>query len=739
MYVPALAGMASHEEGHRNYQHPDRTGRDYHRDLDNFSAWVIFTSITALAIDPRFWDGLNAGDECLLFRQEDFEKPITSKALQTLEKNGNLQLQALVSHFRSVLSLPLSRIPSLDGSVLDHPKGPERNPDQVPESGTPGLPPWLGDRIEQKSGQAGSEPLPTDVPEATINGAEWLYDHLIDDSTTAQPRPPIIQIRDRIALWSSLGVLGVMVVAWAVSLVSSLVFTAIVLLALATISSILVLGYSAAKAAVQDRLKVGRTCLSEIEAEINLSKLERTRLGKPLVPLKRAYDELPKMIDVEAEKLDRNLARTLEWIEAQRRKAKQDEEAAIRAMDAEAEQLGRSLSKRLEWIEARRRKAKQDEEAAIKAMDAEAEQLNQSLARTFEGVEARRRRAKQDEEAAIKQLEHRIGTTVGQLVQKKAALALEEKCEIEGVLLQSRSLHVRTTLSQARLTSSAVSGIGKALVERLRASGVSCAYDVTYGGVRRILGIGEAKANALESWRQRIERLANSTAPSSLSQAEMSRIRGKYATASQSIELQIVLSKEEERNERQQIQQRCAAAGTSLDAEKETARRAFYVKRDALRTKSGKERERLAAESTSLQRTLNAEEELTRRTFDVQRDELRVKSGKERQRLAAESMSLHRTVHAEEGAAKLDHGLQRDAVRAKFDKEKARLVAEYKHEKKKVDEARETLDERIEQLNRSLFQQRIHVRQIELELDRLVDVDPMRYLLFVLLPKWSES
>ena len=86
MYVPALAGMDSHEVGHPNYQRPGRTERDYHPDLDSFSAWVIFTSISALAIDPRLWNLLDAGDECLLFRRADFEKPRASRCSKPWRK-----------------------------------------------------------------------------------------------------------------------------------------------------------------------------------------------------------------------------------------------------------------------------------------------------------------------------------------------------------------------------------------------------------------------------------------------------------------------------------------------------------------------------------------------------------------------------------------------------------------------------------------------------------------------------
>ena len=98
MYVPNLNGMGSHEEGHRNYQHPARRNQ-FDATIDNFSAWVVFISISMLVIDPRLWQSVNGGDECLLFRREDFERPERSKAFQTLDRSGkpNSKLWPLTS------------------------------------------------------------------------------------------------------------------------------------------------------------------------------------------------------------------------------------------------------------------------------------------------------------------------------------------------------------------------------------------------------------------------------------------------------------------------------------------------------------------------------------------------------------------------------------------------------------------------------------------------------------------
>src|SRR5204863_3447178 len=68
MFVPALAGRASHEVGHRNYQHPGRTESDFGIQLDNFSGWMIYLTLVALSIEPGLWSRFGQGDEHILFK-----------------------------------------------------------------------------------------------------------------------------------------------------------------------------------------------------------------------------------------------------------------------------------------------------------------------------------------------------------------------------------------------------------------------------------------------------------------------------------------------------------------------------------------------------------------------------------------------------------------------------------------------------------------------------------------------
>ncbi len=117
MFVPALAGLPSNELGHRNYQHPGRTKTDFGPHLDNFSAWLIDTSLYCLERDPRLWFTLHAGEDCLLFREKDLQDPYSSFAFHELESHPNKEIQERVRFLRSLLALPVEQIPDINSEV----------------------------------------------------------------------------------------------------------------------------------------------------------------------------------------------------------------------------------------------------------------------------------------------------------------------------------------------------------------------------------------------------------------------------------------------------------------------------------------------------------------------------------------------------------------------------------------------------------------------------------------------
>jgi len=114
MYVPKLKGRGSSEIGHTHYQHPERRLSHFGPYVDNFSEWVIYISLKALAKDPKIWDEVNGGDQCLLFRNTDFQDPENSQAFNALYRIEDDNLRLLVDTFKdAVYTYNLEDIPSI--------------------------------------------------------------------------------------------------------------------------------------------------------------------------------------------------------------------------------------------------------------------------------------------------------------------------------------------------------------------------------------------------------------------------------------------------------------------------------------------------------------------------------------------------------------------------------------------------------------------------------------------------
>jgi hypothetical protein len=127
MFVPPLAGLQGNELGHRNYQHPGRQPGEFGLHLDNFASWVIYASLVGLSVDPLLWGRLDGGDECLLFRSQDFADPANSEALAAFESTGDPVLADLAGRLRQFLRTDFSAVPPLspDRAPLPAAKAPE--------------------------------------------------------------------------------------------------------------------------------------------------------------------------------------------------------------------------------------------------------------------------------------------------------------------------------------------------------------------------------------------------------------------------------------------------------------------------------------------------------------------------------------------------------------------------------------------------------------------------------------
>lgn len=113
LYVPCLSMEKSNEIGHPNYQHPARGKDHFGPYLDNFSAHLIDTTLTALCVEPELWRRFDGGDECLLFRRRDLLAPQNSELFSALVQHKDSDVKFRAVHLIQQLNNNITMIPAL--------------------------------------------------------------------------------------------------------------------------------------------------------------------------------------------------------------------------------------------------------------------------------------------------------------------------------------------------------------------------------------------------------------------------------------------------------------------------------------------------------------------------------------------------------------------------------------------------------------------------------------------------
>ncbi len=124
MFVPRLAGRKSNERGLEHYQHPGRTDNHFGRYLDNFSNWVMYTTLVGLGEDRKLWDLVNIADKHLIFSKNDFEHPSRSKTFDILKSHEDKTLRTYATTVENLLQYDVEQIPDFhpDKPVLYPPE-----------------------------------------------------------------------------------------------------------------------------------------------------------------------------------------------------------------------------------------------------------------------------------------------------------------------------------------------------------------------------------------------------------------------------------------------------------------------------------------------------------------------------------------------------------------------------------------------------------------------------------------
>jgi serine/threonine protein kinase len=84
MFVPEIKQLGAAEIGHRNFQHPSRTGANFNSTLDRFSFISLVVALKALERNPDLWDESQSDWDSFVFRASDFSDPASSKIFRKL-------------------------------------------------------------------------------------------------------------------------------------------------------------------------------------------------------------------------------------------------------------------------------------------------------------------------------------------------------------------------------------------------------------------------------------------------------------------------------------------------------------------------------------------------------------------------------------------------------------------------------------------------------------------------------
>ncbi|MFE4913523.1 AarF/UbiB family protein [Streptomyces sp. NPDC056652] len=154
MFVPSLSGQLSNEIGHRNYQSPKRSLEDFDLSVDNFSSWVIYVSLVAIAADAAIWIRLHEPDgDYLILTEDDFENPEGSAHFPALVRHRNPEISEAMTWLKMLCELPLNEIPVLDDRTSH--AGKKHNESKAGDGRYPtnvkrGIPDWLNEHMSAR-------------------------------------------------------------------------------------------------------------------------------------------------------------------------------------------------------------------------------------------------------------------------------------------------------------------------------------------------------------------------------------------------------------------------------------------------------------------------------------------------------------------------------------------------------------------------------------------------------------
>ena len=115
MYVPPMPTGSGEEVGHKHWQHPQRTQKNFGPDMDRFSFIVVDLSLRALIADPGLHNQFCEGGETIIFKANDYADPSGSEIFRILR--GKSDLLAATMDLERVCDAPITQVPTLEDFI----------------------------------------------------------------------------------------------------------------------------------------------------------------------------------------------------------------------------------------------------------------------------------------------------------------------------------------------------------------------------------------------------------------------------------------------------------------------------------------------------------------------------------------------------------------------------------------------------------------------------------------------
>jgi hypothetical protein len=552
MYVPALEGSRGIELGHRNYQHPQRTELDFGAYLDNFSAWLIYASLMALAVQPALWGQLKGGDECLLFRKADFDAPERSAVFRLLKAQPDAQVRALADRIEYFLWLPPDQVPAIGDQ--------EVTPTLADRSAAPSssAPSWIQDYVKQFAGETADE-----FPTIEAGDQSWLEDHVEQRADIGSFRNNVNS--DRYIALS----------AFLIALAVCARFSFLVAPLLAVVAWIGGIGVATLITLGVWRL---RYRMEPVYSAIAALRADLTKVTRERDDVNATFENL------KSKRLRRRTSFTQDGARLQQRESalQSDEQNRLREIDA-------GLQDGLQQITIRMRSASADEGAEKRKL---AETVGGEISRLARDLSALPDQERQE----LTRVDSAIGTTVNSLASQLQQAFARRDGELRTALKEYQDQIVNGHLQRIRLSEASVPGIGPQLKQRLAAAGFVSAGDI---GTRHgsVPGIGAKKWAELHAWRHQLEGpIRTREAPKSLLPHKSASIEQRYEA--QIRQLQQNLSQEQVRlaAAQQTIRTKTHDQKRLLEQQKATAQSSLQQQTAAIEKKFGDQRKQIIAD-----------------------------------------------------------------------------------------------------------------------------------------------